>query len=229
MAPVHRSEGRLPPVSPELASEPAIVARLARATLGEKSRVPWEELVARYDRIRDRIARVVEGCEDMNARVRRPGGFTLPRAPAERRFETPSGRAELCEVALPEFEVAPGRLLLMTLRSHDQFNTTIYGDDDRYRGVFGGRRVVFVHPDDLRTLGLAAGELVDLTSHCPGPQGEETRTLHGFRTLAYDVPQGCAAAYFPEANALVPLGHHAAGSLTPAYKSIVVSLASAVS
>jgi anaerobic selenocysteine-containing dehydrogenase len=142
MAQVHRSEGRLPPISDALASEPAIVAGIARAALGQSSRVPWEELVASYDRIRDRIARVVAGCEDMNARVRAPGGFTLPRPPTERRFETPSGRAELREVALPNIEVAPGRLLLMTLRSHDQFNTTIYGDDDRYRGIYGGRRVV---------------------------------------------------------------------------------------
>ncbi len=224
MARVHRSEGRLPPVAPELASEPAIVAGLARATLGETSRVPWEALVADYDRIRERIARVVPGCEEMNARVRAPGGFTLPRAPAERRFETPSGRAELREVALPKIEVPPGRLLLMTLRSHDQYNTTIYGDDDRYRGVFGGRRVVFVHPDDLRALGLAVGATVDLTSHCTGPHGEENRSVRGFRTVAYDIPRGCAAAYFPEANALVPLAHHAEGSLTPAYKSIVVSL-----
>jgi molybdopterin-dependent oxidoreductase alpha subunit len=225
MARVHRSEGRLPPVSAGLASEPAIVAGIARATLGERSSVPWEELAADYDRIREHIARVVPGCEDMNTRVRAPGGFTLPRPPAERRFETPSGRAELREVALPEIEVAPGRLLLMTLRSHDQYNTTIYSDDDRYRGVFGDRRIVFVHPEDLRALGLASGALVDVTSHCPGPRGEETRALRGFRTRAYDVPRGCAAAYFPEANALVPLSHHAEGSLTPAYKSVVVSLA----
>jgi anaerobic selenocysteine-containing dehydrogenase len=229
MAHVHRSEGRLAPVTATLASEPAIVAGLARATLGERSGVPWEDLVADYDRIRERIARVVPGCEDMNARVRQPGGFTLPRPPAERRFETPSGRAELREVALPHIEVAPGRLLLMTLRSHDQYNTTIYGDDDRYRGVYGDRRVVFVHPDDLGALGLAAGVKVDLTSHCSGPDGEETRCVQGFRTVAYDVPRGCAAAYFPEANALVPLSHHAEGSLTPAYKSIVVSLVPAVS
>jgi len=227
MAQVHRSQGRLPPVSPALASEPAIVTGLARATLGEESRVPWEELVADYDRIRERIARVVPGCEDMNARVRSPGGFTLPRPPVERRFETPSGRAELREVALPRIEVPPGRLLLMTLRSHDQYNTTIYGDDDRYRGVRGDRRVVFVHPDDLRALGLAEGDRVDVVSHCAGEAGETTRAVRGFRLVAYDIPRGCAAAYFPEANPLVPLEHHAEGSLTPAYKSVIVSLSRA--
>jgi molybdopterin-dependent oxidoreductase alpha subunit len=224
MAEVHRSEGRLPPAAETLLSEPAIVAGLARATLGEASRVPWEELVGCYDRIRERIARVVPGCEDMNARVRARSGFTLPRPPAERRFETPSGRAELRVVELPHIEVAPGRLLLMTIRSHDQFNTTIYGDDDRYRGVFGDRCVVLAHPADLSALGLANGARIDVTSHVPCGGGEETRTLRGFRAVAYDVPRGCAAAYFPETNALVPLGHHAPGSLTPAYKSVVVSL-----
>ena len=227
MAQVHRSAGRLPPVAPALASEPAIVAGLARATRGTRSRVPWEELVADYDRIRERIARVVPGCEDMNARVRKPDGFTLPRPPAERRFETPSGRAELREVPLPRIEVPPGRLLLMTLRSHDQFNTTIYGDDDRYRGIHGDRRVVFVHPDDLRALGLAEGARVDVVSHCAGAGGETTRAVRGFRLVAYEIPRGCAAAYFPEANPLVPLEHHAEGSLTPAYKSVVVSLSPA--
>jgi molybdopterin-dependent oxidoreductase alpha subunit len=225
MAQVHRSQGRLAPISSELRSEPAIVAGLARATLGERSRVPWEELASDYDRIRERIARVVPGCEDMNRRVRQPGGFVLPRPPAERRFETPSGRARLRCVALPRIEVAPGRLLLMTIRSHDQYNTTVYSDDDRYRGIHGDRRVVLVHREDLAALGLAEGARVDVTSHFASGGAEETRVLRGFRTVAYDVPRGCAAAYFPEANALVPLAHHAEGSLTPAYKSVVVSLA----
>jgi anaerobic selenocysteine-containing dehydrogenase len=161
----------------------------------------------------------------MNRRVREPGGFVLPRPPAERRFETPSGRARLLCVALPELEVGPGRLLLMTVRSHDQYNTTLYSDDDRHRGIRGDRRVVLVHRDDLAALGIAEGARVDVTSHFANGAGEETRVLRGFRTVAYDVPRGCAAAYFPEANALVPLAHHAEESLTPAYKSVVVSLA----
>ncbi len=224
MAQVHRSQGRLAPASEQLRSEVAIVAGLARATLGTGSRVPWEELAQDYDRIRDRIARVVPGCEDMNRRVREHGGFVLPRPPAERRFETTSGRAELCCVPLPRIEVPPGHLLLMTVRSHDQYNTTVYSDDDRYRGIRGDRRVVLVHADDLRELGFEAGARVDVTSHFAGPAGEETRTVQGFRLRPYDVPRGCAAAYFPEANPLVPLAHHAEGSLTPGYKSIVVSL-----
>ena len=227
MAQVHRSAGRLPPVAPALASEPAIVAGLARATLGGESRVPWEELVADYDRIRERIARVVPGCENMNERVREPGGFTLPRPPAERRFETPSGRAELREVALPRIEVAHGRLLLMTLRSHDQFNTTIYSDDDRYRGISGGRRVVFAHPGGPARAGPRRRRA--RRRHQPHRErgGETTRVVRSFRLVAYEIPRGCAAAYFPEANPLVPLEHHAEGSLTPAYKSVVVSLSPA--
>jgi molybdopterin-dependent oxidoreductase alpha subunit len=224
MAHVHPSEGRLPPASEQLRSEVSIVAGLARAALGGESRVPWEELVQDYDRIRDRIARVVPGCEDMNRRVREPGGFVLPRPPTERRFETTTGRAELRCVPLPRIDVPDGRLLLMTIRSHDQYNTTVYSDDDRYRGVRGDRRVVLVHPDDLRDLGFEEDEVVDVTSHTGGPKGEETRQVRGFRLKAYDVPRGCAAAYFPEANPLVPLAHHAERSLTPAYKSIVVSL-----
>jgi molybdopterin-dependent oxidoreductase alpha subunit len=224
MAQVHRSQGRLAPISPALLSEPAIVAGLALATLGARSFVPWEELASDYDRIRERIARVVPGCEDMNRRVRAPGGFVLPRAPAERRFETPGGRARFRCVAVPELEVPPGRLLLMTIRSHDQYNTTLYSDDDRYRGIHGDRRVLLVHRDDLALLGIAEGARVDVTSHFTNGACEETRVLRGFRTVAYDVPRGCAAAYFPEANALVPLAHHAEGSLTPAYKSVVISL-----
>jgi molybdopterin-dependent oxidoreductase alpha subunit len=224
MATVHRSQGTLPPASGALRSEVAIVAGVARSTLREKTNVPWEQLANDYDEIRERIARVVPGCERMNERVREPGGFVLPRPPAERRFPTASGRAELRVVPLPQLELAPGRLLLTTLRSHDQFNTTIYSDDDRYRGIAGDRRVVLANAEDLAEMGLAAGQRVDVTSHWPAEDGEETRRVAGFRLVAYDLPRGCAAAYFPEANPLVPLGHFAERSLTPAYKSIVVTL-----
>jgi formate dehydrogenase major subunit len=123
--------------------------------------------------------------------------------------------------------VAAGRLVLMTIRSHDQFNTTLYSDDDRYRGIAGDRRVVLVNAEDLAALGLAAGQRVDVTSHWAGERGEERRTLRGLRTVPYELPRGCAAAYFPEANPLVPIGQFADQSFTPAYKSIVVSLAPA--
>ena len=227
MATVHRSQGTLPPASPSLMSEVAIVAGIARSSLREKSLVPWEQLANDYGEIRERIARVVPGCERMNERVREPGGFVLPRAPAERRFATPSGRAELRVVPLPKLEVAPGRLVLMTIRSHDQFNTTVYSDDDRYRGILGDRRVVLANAEDLAELGLAPEQRVDVTSYWGDAQGEQQRHLSGFRAVAYDIPRGCVAAYFPEANPLVPIGQFAEGSLTPAFKSIVVSLSAA--
>jgi molybdopterin-dependent oxidoreductase alpha subunit len=227
MATVHRSQGTLAPASPELLSEPAIVAGIARATLREKSLVAWEQLANDYDAIRERIARVVPGCERMNERVREPGGFVLPRPPAERRFATPSGRAELRVVPLPRLELAEGRLVLMTIRSHDQFNTTIYSDDDRHRGIAGDRRVVLANADDLAARGITSQQRVDVISHWVGERGEERRELRGFRAVAYEIPRGCVAAYFPEANPLVPIGQYAEGSLTPAYKSIVVSLSPA--
>lgn len=221
MSVVHASQGRLEPASAELRSEPAIVAGMARAVLGAASRVPWEELAADYDRIRERIERVVPGFDRYNRRVREPGGFVLPSGARERAFGTPSGRARFSVHPLPDVSQAAGRLLLTTIRSHDQFNTTVYGLEDRYRGIAGDRRVVLMHPDDLAERGLAAGQRVDLTSHFRG----ETRSVRGFRTVAYDLPRGCAAAYFPEANPLVPSDSYAEGSRTPTYKSIEISVA----
>jgi len=221
MSTVHRSQGWLDPASPALASETAIVAGLARATLGAEDAVPWEELAGDYDRIRERIARVVPGFEDFNRRVREGAGFVLPSGAKTRAFDTPSGRAAFVALPRPRIELAPGQLLLTTIRSHDQFNTTVYGDDDRYRGIRGDRKVVLLHADDLAERGLRDGDRIDVTSHFEG----ETRTLRAFRAVAYDIPRGCAAAYFPEANALVPLGAFADKSLTPAYKSVPVTLA----
>jgi anaerobic selenocysteine-containing dehydrogenase len=185
--------------------------------------VPWEELVADYDRIRERIARVIPGFEDMNRRVRQPGGFVLPSGARTRAFETPSGRARFAVNPLPRQPLAPGQLLLMSVRSHDQFNTTIYTHDDRYRDVAGDRRVIFLREDDMAAAGVAPGQPVDVTSHFEG----RTRTLRGFRAVAFDLPPRCAAAYFPEANPLVPLESHADRSRTPAYKSVVITLAPA--
>ena len=228
MALVRRSQGTRAPASPQLRSEVAIVAALARATLGAAHSVPWAALAEDYDGIRDSIARVIPGFEDMNRRVREPGGIALPvlpRAAGGARFATPSGRAHFTVHPLPSLELAPGQLLLTTLRSHDQFNTTIYGPDDRYRGITGGRRVVLLHPDDLAARGLAPGMPVDVTSHF----GAERRTVRGFRALPYDVPRGCAAAYYPEANPLVPIASVAERSGTPTYKSIVVTVAPSAS
>ncbi|WP_455354295.1 FdhF/YdeP family oxidoreductase [Streptomyces sp. SYSU K217416] len=222
MGMVHASRGNLPPASPHLLSEPAIVARMARAVLGEESGTPWEDFERDYATIRDRISRVVPGFEDYNARAARPGGFTLPHAPRdERRFPTATGKANFTAAPVEYPELPEGRLLLQTLRSHDQYNTTIYGLDDRYRGIKGGRRVVLVHPEDARALSLADGAYTDLVSEWK--DGVERRAP-GFRVVHYPTARGCAAAYYPETNVLVPLDATADTSNTPASKSVVVRL-----
>jgi len=220
MGMVHASRGRLAPASEHLLSEVAIVCRLGRA-LGLTG-FDWAGMERDYDVIRSHISRVVPGFADFNRRIREPGGFVLPHAPRDRReFPTLEGKARLTVNELEVLRVPPGRLLLQTVRSHDQFNTTIYGLDDRYRGVRGGRRVVFVHPDDLAALGIADGTMVDLVSEWH--DGVERRAP-GFRTVAYPTARGCAAAYFPETNVLVPLDSTAEVSNTPTSKSIVIRL-----
>ncbi|GGV62381.1 FdhF/YdeP family oxidoreductase [Streptomyces thermoviolaceus] len=222
MGMVHASRGRLQPASPHLRSEPAIVCGLARRVLGDRSVVPWEELQQDYARIRDRIARVVPGFEDFNARVARPGGFALPHAPRdERRFPTATGKANFTAAPVEYPQLPEGRLLLQTLRSHDQYNTTIYGLDDRYRGITDGRRVVLVNPEDARSLGVADGSYVDLVGEWK--DGVERRAP-GFRVVYYPTARGCAASYYPETNVLVPLDATADVSNTPASKSVVVRL-----
>ncbi|WP_437317056.1 FdhF/YdeP family oxidoreductase [Sorangium sp. So ce385] len=224
MGVVSSSRGNLPPASELLRSEVAIVAGLARATLGARSRVPWEALTGDYDRIRDLIERTIDGFDDFNARVKDPRGFALPNAAARREFRTATGKANFLVHPLPRHELEPGELLMMTIRSHDQYNTTIYGLDDRYRGVHGGRRVVFMNAEDAAERGLAQGDLVDITSRFS--DGE--RAARAFRVVLYTIPRGNVAAYFPEANVLVPLGSIADKSNTPASKSIVVRVRPAV-
>jgi molybdopterin-dependent oxidoreductase alpha subunit len=220
MGVVHSSRGSLEPASPHLLSEPAIVARLARATLGARSRVEWEWLVEDYDRVRELIERVIPGFGEYNRRVREPGGFYLPNLAREGVFKTSTGRANFTVHELPRNELAPGQFLMMTVRSHDQFNTTIYGLDDRYRGVRGERRVVFLNPDDIASQGLSAGQVVDLVSHFDG----EERTARRFIVVPYSVPRRCAATYFPETNVLVPVRSVADKSNTPASKSVRISV-----
>ncbi|MYW12067.1 FdhF/YdeP family oxidoreductase [Streptomyces sp. SID2563] len=220
MSKVHASRGNLTPASPHLLSEPAIVARLARAVLGPESATPWEEFEKDYATIRDRISRVVPGFENFNARIAHPGGFTLPHGPRDsRRFPTATGKANFTAAPVEFPELPEGRLLLQTLRSHDQYNTTIYGLDDRYRGIKGGRRVVLVHPEDAEALGLPDGSYTDLVSEWK--DGVERRAP-GFRVVHYPTARGCAAAYYPETNVLVPLDSTADTSNTPASKSVVV-------
>jgi molybdopterin-dependent oxidoreductase alpha subunit len=220
MGMVHASRGALPPASPHLLSEPAIVARMARAVLGPASLTPWEDFEKDYSRIRDRISRVVPGFEDFNTRVAHPGGFQLPHAPRdERRFPTATGKANFTAAPVEHPELPAGRLLLQTMRSHDQYNTTIYGLDDRYRGIKDGRRIVLVNPDDARELGLADGTYTDMVSEWK--DGVERRAER-FRIVHYPTAKGCAAAYYPETNVLVPLGATADTSNTPTSKSVVV-------
>jgi len=220
MAVVQASRGFLPPASAELLSEPAIVARLATATLGQRSAINWQEMATDYDRIRDHIERVVPGFDDYNNRVRHPGGFHLPNPVSQRVFKTPTGRARFTVHALPKHDLKPDQLLMMTIRSHDQFNTSIYGLDDRYRGISGGRRVVFLNQDDMALLRLTKGQMVDLVSHFEG----EERIARNFVVVPYSIPRHCAATYFPETNVLVPVRSVAEKSNTPVSKSVVISI-----
>jgi molybdopterin-dependent oxidoreductase alpha subunit len=220
MGVVQSSRGTLEPASPDLLSEPVIVARLAAATLHERSNIDWLKLAGDYDLIRERIEHVIPGFEDYNRRVREPGGFYLPNGARERSFKTASGKAHFTVHPLPQNNLEAGQFLMMTIRSHDQFNTTIYGLDDRYRGIRNGRRVIFLNPEDMRETGLKQGQLVDLTSHFNG----EERTAPSFVVVPYSIPRRCAATYFPEANVLVPLGSVAEKSNTPASKSVIISI-----
>jgi len=219
MSVVHASRGRIAPASPELRSEVAIVTGLAQEVFGED--IGWRAMGEDYSVIRSHIARVVPGCEDYSARASEPGGFVLPRPPRDSlTFPTATGKAHFTVNQVTAVCVPPGHLLLQTIRSHDQFNTTVYGLDDRYRGIHGGRRVVFVSAADLAALGLRDGDTVDLVS--VWPDGE--RRARAFRAVEYPTPAGCAAAYFPEANVLVPLDSTADTSNTPTSKSVVIRL-----
>jgi molybdopterin-dependent oxidoreductase alpha subunit len=223
MAVVEEWQGRLEPASEHLLSEPAIVAGLAKATLGsrpDRAGIDWDALIGDYDRIREHIEHVIPDFDDYNARVRQPGGFYLPNPIRDRKFITQDGKAHFTVHPLPKINLQPDQFLMMTMRSHDQFNTTIYGLDDRYRGIHNGRRVVFLNPEDIRSSELKDGQLVDLVSHFDG----EERIARQFTVVPYSIPRRCAATYFPETNVLVPLRHFADKSHTPASKSVVISI-----
>ena len=228
MSMVHASRGKLLPPSPEVRSEIAIVAGIARATLGDRFDIDWEGMTANYDRIRDAIADVLPAFHNYNERVRVPGGFRLPIGPADRVWQTASRKAEFIVLdGLAENVLArdPDVLMLTTLRSHDQYNTTIYGHDDRYRGVFGKRDVLFMNADDLIDRGLQTGDEVDVetalsTENLPSARN----SCKGFMVVSYDIPRGCVGAYYPEANALIPLSSYDPVSGTPAYKSVPVRI-----
>ena len=219
---VHASHGQIPPISDQVRSEVAIVGGIANATLGDRHGIDWLGMIDDYDVIREHISHVVPGCESYNEKTRTRDGFILPNGPRdERRFDTATGKARITVNALEPIACPPGRLLLQTMRSHDQFNTTIYSLNDRYRGIKKGRSVIFVHPDDLAELGLEDGQTVDIFSEW---KDEPDRVLRGFRTVAFPTARGCAAAYFPEANVLVPLDSTALESNTPVSKAIVIRM-----
>ena len=220
MGVVQISRGSLPPASPHLLSESQIVARLARATFEHRTTVGWEQLASNYNLIREAIERVVPGFENYNARVREPGGFYLPNGPRERVFKTKSGKAHFTVHPLPDHKLELGQFLMMTIRSHDQFNTSVYSPNDRYRGIRDGRRVVLLNQHDIDAARLRARQLVDLVSHFDG----EERIAREFAVVPYDIPRGCAATYFPEANVLVPVRNVAEKSNTPVSKSVVISI-----
>ncbi|MGA8762282.1 MAG: FdhF/YdeP family oxidoreductase [Candidatus Sulfotelmatobacter sp.] len=220
---VHSSRGSLEPPSEQLMSEPAIVAHLAVATLKGRTEINWLTLIENYDRIRDLIAQVIPGCDDLNRKVRKPGGFYLPNAARNDEYETATGKANFTVSPMEAIDLQPGQFLLTTLRTHDQYNTTIYGLDDRYRGVFHGRRVVLINPLDMEENGWEAGHLLDITSHFWSGGKEELRLASGFFAVPYDIPRGCVGTYFPEANVLVPIGSVALKSNTPTSKAVVVT------
>jgi molybdopterin-dependent oxidoreductase alpha subunit len=220
MGVVQMSKGVLTPASPYLLSEVEIVARLAESVHGSKSPILWRWLAEDYDRIRVLIERVIPGFENFNERVLEEGGFYLPNAAKERVWHTPSGKASFSLTAMDIFQPAPGRLVLQTIRSHDQFNTTIYGLDDRYRGISNARRIIFVHPADLADRKIPPCSQVTITSIW----GDERRTAEGFTAIPYEMPRGSAAAYFPEANVLVPATSQAEGSGTPTSKAVEIEI-----
>jgi anaerobic selenocysteine-containing dehydrogenase len=209
------------PVSADLRSECAILAGMAQATLPGTG-TPWQWYVEDYDRIRDTMAQVLNGFEDFNERVRHPHGFRITQPARERGFSTPSGRAEFSLAPLPD-DVDPGegRLMLATVRSHDQFNTSIYSNNDRYRGLTGLRAVVFMNSDDMRDRGLGEFDLVDITSF---RRDGSRRAVYGYRAVRYDVPRGCAAGYMPELNVLCGIADYSTASGQPVTNHLVVEV-----
>ncbi|MGW0629969.1 FdhF/YdeP family oxidoreductase [Streptomyces sp. NPDC002758] len=223
MSMVHMSLGMKRPASRHLLSEPAIIAGIARAALPD-SPTPWEWYIEDYDRIRDTMAQVLDGFEDFNRRVRLPLGFRIKQPARELVFLTPSGRAEFSAAPLPDVIPAPGTLALGTMRSHDQWNTTIYSDDDRYRGIKNLRTLVFMNKDDMRERGLGEFDPVDITSTA---KDGSNRRLDGYLAIPYDIPRGCAAGYMPEMNVLCAIGDYSTQSDQPLMKHVKVTITAA--
>ena len=217
---VQMSKGILKPISDDLLSEPVIVCRLAKATLGSKSVIDWDKYEKNYDAIRDDIEKVVNGFDNYNEKVRQKGGFYLPNGTRIRAWDTPNGKANFTVTELQVSEINEDELLMMTIRSHDQFNTTIYGYEDRYRGIHNERRVVFMNIVDMAKWKLYNGDVVDIYSMYDGVE----RTAHKFIVVQYNIPEKCIATYYPETNVLVPIGCVADASNQPTSKSVVVKI-----
>lgn len=219
MGVIHTSQGVLQPPSEFVESEPVIVANIAKATLNQ-DKVDWDFLVEDYANIRDLIEKTIAGFENYNERVAKPTGFELPNGARVGVFNTPNKKANFTVNKLSENNVDADEFLMMTTRSHDQFNTTIYGLDDRYRGVYNGRMVVFMNPDDMKRLGIKQGDLLTLHNNYDNVE----RSVSDFAAVPYNIPKGCLGTYFPEANPLVPNTLQARSSHTPASKSVKVNI-----
>lgn len=220
---VSSTKGVLEPCSDKLLSEVAVVCGIAHATLKDRSKVNWLAYQDDYSLVRDDIAEVVAGFDDYNKRLQQPSGFYLPNGARERQFKTPTGKANFTTNKLPNWKLQNDELIMMTIRSHDQFNTTIYGLNDRYRGVFNERRIVFMNREDMKARNLQEHQVVHLKSHYKGA----VRTANHFKVAGYDIPKNCCATYFPEANVLVPLESFAHTAKTPASKSVIVTVEAA--
>ena len=217
---VHQSRGGKDPVSDNLLSEPKIIAELAKATLGSKTTVDWDAMTANYDRIRDAIENTVSGFDQYNERVRQPGGFYLPNGAREGTFKTDTGKAKFTVNQPSDHSLGNDEYLMMTIRSHDQYNTTIYGLHDRYRGIHNARRVVLMNEEDIAAAQLEKGAQVNLVSYYDG----EERVASGFTVVAYPIPTRCVGTYFPEANVVIPHRQTARQSNQPISKSVVVKI-----
>ena len=227
MGVVSSSKGVLEPCSPHLKSEVAIVCELADKIFSQQAtgdrqqtHINWLELKDDYDKIRDLIEKVIKGFDDFNKKVRQPAGFYLPNGAREQKFNTQSGKAHFTINETSKLQLKQGEYVMMTIRSHDQYNTTIYGLDDRYRGVFNERRVIFMNEKDMRTEGVKLQDVVDLYSKYDGVMRDAKR----FLVIPYDIPQGNVATYFPEANTLIPVNEYADKSFTPISKSVIVRI-----
>lgn len=217
---VSSTKGILEPCSSDLMSEVAVVCGIAHATLKNRTKIKWLDYKDDYNLVRDDIQEVIEGFDDYNNRLKQPSGFYLPNGARERRFKTSTGKAHFTINKLPEWRLKKDELIMMTIRSHDQFNTTIYGLNDRYRGVFNERRIIFMNREDIKIKNLKEQQVVHLQSEFNGV----VRRAHNFKVVGYDIPKNCCATYFPETNVLVPIDSFAHTAKTPASKSVVIKV-----